>query len=138
MTGGRPAQSQLAHVPTNLFPEELSPMITLAPPPAAERTDELAAGVRLGDCTIAETLHRGADATVYSAWVSGRDRIALKVLDREAARNPRRLRSFYVTAKLAMLLNHPRLAPVLSVGEAAGRHHLVMPLFEQQIGRAHV
>lgn len=106
-------------------------MITLAPPPPAERTDELAAGARLGDCTIAETLHRGADATVYSAWVSGRDRIALKVLDREAARNPRRLRSFYVAAKLAMLLNHPRLASVHMVGEAEGRHYQSMPLFEQ-------
>ena len=102
------------------------------PPRACRAEEELSRGTRLGAYTVEELIHSRGEIAIYSAWNPESNRVALKVLTGTGARSSRRLRGFYVSAKLAMLTNHPRLIPVLSVGECSGRHFQVLPLFEQQ------
>ncbi len=76
---------------------------------------------------ILEKLGQGGMGVVYLAEDAhlGR-RVALKVLPREMAREPERLRRFQREAKVVAALNHPNIVTLHAVGEASGLHFLIM------------
>jgi ABC-type transport system substrate-binding protein/tRNA A-37 threonylcarbamoyl transferase component Bud32 len=69
----------------------------------------------------------GATGTVYLAEREGTsDRVALKLLDPELARNERFRQRLIRESTIASSLNHPHTVPVLDFGEAEGTIYLAM------------
>jgi serine/threonine protein kinase len=76
---------------------------------------------------ITEQLGSGGKGVVYRAHDQrlGRD-VALKVLPTDVALDPERLVRFEREARYLAQLNHPNIATIHSVEEAAGVHFLTM------------
>jgi hypothetical protein len=88
-------------------------------------------GTRVGPYEIAGPLGAGGMGEVYRARDPriGRE-VAIKVLPRELASDPDRLRRFEQEARAAGALNHPNVLVVLDVGEHGGAPYLVTELLE--------
>ncbi len=86
---------------------------------------------RLGDYRIIREVGRGGMGVVYEAeqMATGR-RLALKVLPRASAMDPRRLARFRVEAQAASALNHPHIVPVIAVGCEQGVHYYAMQFID--------
>ena len=91
----------------------------------------LDAGTRLGPYEVSVPLGVGGMGEVYRARDTrlGRD-VAIKVLPREFAAEPDRLRRFEQEARAASALNHPNILTVYDVGTHAGAPYLVTELLE--------
>lgn len=77
----------------------------------------LPAGSRLAHYRLGEVLGSGAMGTVYQAHDLGLERgVAVKVLHREIAQDPRMVERFFREARAAAHVNHPNLAHVYYVG----------------------
>ena len=94
-------------------------------------------GTQLGPYQIVAPLGAGGMGEVYRARDArlGRD-VALKVLPREVAASPDRLRRFEQEARAASALSHPNLLTVFDIGEAGGLPYLVTELLEGETLRA--
>ncbi|TMQ64888.1 MAG: protein kinase [Candidatus Eisenbacteria bacterium] len=91
----------------------------------------LAAGTRLGPYEIAAPLGAGGMGEVYRARDTrlGRE-VAIKGLPEAFAQNPERLARFEREARLLASLNHPNIAGIFGLEDAAGTPYLVLELVE--------
>ncbi len=88
-------------------------------------------GERLGPYEIVSPLGAGGMGEVYRARDSRLDReVAVKILPREMAADPERLRRFEVEARAVGQLNHPGLLTLHDLGEHDGQPYLVTELLE--------
>jgi hypothetical protein len=91
----------------------------------------LAAGTRLGSYEITAPLGAGGMGEVYRATDTRLRRdVAIKVLIPEVARDKERLARFEREATLLAALNHPSVAAIYGLEEAAGQPFLVLELVE--------
>ena len=76
---------------------------------------------------LGEVLGSGAMGTVYQAHDLGLERgVAVKVLRREIAQDPRMVERFFREARTAAHVNHPNLAHVYYVGQEGPHHFFAM------------
>ncbi|MCA1601509.1 MAG: serine/threonine protein kinase, partial [Acidobacteria bacterium] len=91
----------------------------------------LATGTRLGRYEIRSQLGAGGMGEVYLAEdMQLRRRVALKILPGEIASNKDRMRRFVQEARASAALNHPNIAHVYEIGEAAGMHFIAMEFID--------
>jgi eukaryotic-like serine/threonine-protein kinase len=96
----------------------------------------IAAGTRLGGCTVTAALGAGGMGEVFRARDTRLDRdVAIKVLPAAFASDPERLARFEREAKLLASLNHPNIAHVYgfegaTLEDGSGVHFLAMELVE--------
>ncbi len=91
----------------------------------------LSDGTRLGPYEILAALGEGGMGEVYRARDTKLGRIvAVKVLPDAMASDPDRIARFAREAKALAALNHPRIATLYGMDEAAGRPFLVMELVD--------
>jgi serine/threonine protein kinase/Flp pilus assembly protein TadD len=88
-------------------------------------------GTNLGPYKIVAPLGVGGMGEVYQAHDTklGRD-VAIKVLPEAFAHDPERLSRFQHEAKMLAALNHPNIAAIYGLEEAAGVHCLILELVE--------
>lgn len=88
-------------------------------------------GSVIAGCDIQEHLGSGAVGAVYGAIhrESGK-RVAIKVITVDVAARPEFLERFQREARLAYQLDHPHIVRVLTWGEDAGQHYVVMEWIE--------
>jgi len=88
-------------------------------------------GSQLGSYQVVAAIGRGGMGEVYRALDArlGRE-VAIKILPDEFARDPDRLARFQREARVLGSLNHPNIAHVYGLEEAAGTFLLVMELVE--------
>jgi tRNA A-37 threonylcarbamoyl transferase component Bud32 len=85
-------------------------------------------GRTFGVYRVLEPLGRGGMASVYKAYQPAVDRhVALKVLPRHLAEDPKFLARFEQEAKILAKLQHPHILPVHDFGESDGFTYIVMP-----------
>jgi len=91
----------------------------------------LTSGTRLGPYEIVAPLGAGGMGEVWRARDSrlGRD-VAIKALPQALARDPESLARFDREARLLASLNHPNIAAIYGLEDAAGVPHLVLELVE--------
>ena len=95
------------------------------------RATVLPAGARLGEFELMAELGRGAMGVVWRAWQPVlRRHVAIKVLPRLAALDPRRVERFQREAKALAALRHPGIVPVLSAGQQDGAFWFAMDLVD--------
>ncbi len=88
-------------------------------------------GKTLGQYQIVGPLGEGGMASVYKAYQPGVDRyVAVKVLPRHFAKDPKFVRRFQREAKIIARLQHPHILPVFDYGETDGYTFLAMPFIE--------
>lgn len=93
--------------------------------------ESLAAGAAIAHYRIVSRLGAGGMGEVYLARDTKLDRnVALKVLPAEMAQDTGRMQRFVQEAKAASSLNHPNVAYIHEIGEAAGIWFLVMEYVE--------
>src|SRR2546422_8764398 len=94
-------------------------------------------GSPLGHYEIRSKLGVGGMGEVYLAQDKQLDRkVALKILPADVAANPERMRRFVQEAKAAAALNHPNIAHIYEIGEAAGVNFIAMEFIDgQTLGR---
>jgi serine/threonine-protein kinase len=81
----------------------------------------------LGDFRLVKKLGQGAMATVYKAVQISQDRkVAIKLLHRSIAENPKLVERFSREARVLCDLNHPNIVRGYGVGEVEGIHYFVM------------
>jgi serine/threonine-protein kinase len=82
---------------------------------------------RLGEFVLLKKLGEGAMGAVYKAHQPSFNRnVALKVLFRHVANNPKLLERFDREARVAGRLDHPNVVRGYEVGEAGGEHYFAM------------
>src|SRR5687767_396775 len=88
-------------------------------------------GTRLGPYEVLALLGSGGMGQVYRARDArlGRE-VAVKVLPRDLAGDPDRLRRFEREARAASALNHPGIVTIHDVGESESGPYLAMELLE--------
>nr|MBA3683660.1 serine/threonine protein kinase [Planctomycetota bacterium] len=96
--------------------------------PAAARDENV--GRVFAGYTLSRLLGKGAMAAVYEGEDGDRSRVAVKLLDREVAKDEELLARFQREAQIAVKLAHPSIVGVLGGGEHDGVHYLVMELVE--------
>lgn len=88
---------------------------------------------QLGRYELLAEIGQGGFATVYRARDTALDRpVALKELKAALLTETRGLKRFHREAKLVARLDHPHIVPIYDVGQAQGRHFIVMRLVEGQ------
>src|SRR5207245_7062186 len=93
----------------------------------------LAPRTKLGPYEIVSSLGAGGMGEVYRARDQSLDReVAIKVLPKELASDPDRLRRFEQEARAAAALNHPNILAVYDIGETDGSPYIVSELLEGQ------
>jgi tRNA A-37 threonylcarbamoyl transferase component Bud32 len=84
-------------------------------------------GTILAGFRIESLIGEGAMGSVYLAEASGGQRVALKVLSPELARDDRFRQRFLRESQLAASLDHPHIVPTIASGEDQGLLYLAMP-----------
>src|SRR5437870_1868431 len=91
----------------------------------------LTPGTRLGPYEVQSALGAGGMGEVYRARDARLDRdVAIKILPETFAADPERVTRFQREAKVLASLNHPNIAIIYGLEQAAGAHALVMELVE--------
>ncbi len=86
---------------------------------------------QFGPYQLESLLGEGGMATVYKAYQAGIERhVALKILPRHFASDPKFVARFQQEAKVLARLQHPHILPIHDYGEAEGYLYIVMPLIE--------
>src|SRR5690606_35954495 len=97
--------------------------------PKPKAADNPLVGKTIAGFQLLKRLGVGAHAAVYEARpLAGGDRAAIKLLTREAAKDPENIERFQREAELAASLDHPNLVKVLGHGEERGIHWMAMEL----------
>ncbi|MFM9957725.1 MAG: serine/threonine-protein kinase [Phycisphaerales bacterium] len=88
-------------------------------------------GSKLPGYTMRGKLGEGATATVFKARQDslGRD-VAVKVLPKRFAANPKYVEQLYAEARMAASLNHPNLVQTFDVGSHGEHHYMVMEIVD--------
>src|ERR1700680_4089355 len=88
-------------------------------------------GIKLGSYEIVSSLGAGGMGEVYRARDESLSReVAIKVLPKELASDPDRLRRFEQEARAAAALNHPNILAVHQMGTYEGVRYPVSELLE--------
>jgi serine/threonine protein kinase len=87
-------------------------------------------GFVLGGYTILGQVGKGQMGGVYKAVHALGQTVALKILPASRALDPRLLGRFRREARLSVRLDHPHVVKAFQVGEAGGRHFIVMEYLE--------
>ena len=88
-------------------------------------------GLEVNDYRILREVGRGGMGVVYEATQEKLGRsVALKVLPRRLAENPRSVERFYREARAAGQLNHDHIVPIYDVGSDRGLIYFTMRLIE--------
>ena len=91
----------------------------------------LSIGTRLGTVEVLDIIGRGGMGEVYRARDTKLKRdVAIKTLPDEFAHNADRLSRFQREAEVLASLNHPNIAAIYDLQEAAGSRFLVLELVE--------
>jgi tRNA A-37 threonylcarbamoyl transferase component Bud32 len=90
----------------------------------------VAAGTIIAGFRVESLIGTGAMGAVYSAQTAADERVALKVLPPELARDERFRRRFLRESKLAAGLDHPHIVPTIASGEEDGVLYLAMARVE--------
>jgi len=99
---------------------------------ASQGREGLLTGKTLSGYRVMERIGRGGMGTVYKALQVSLERtVALKVLARDLAEDPRRKALFASEARAAGKLNHPNIVQVYDVGEDQGFHFYSMEFMER-------
>jgi serine/threonine-protein kinase len=77
-------------------------------------------GSRLGEYAVEALLGEGGMGKVYKAIGPDGNRVALKLIKADYARDERFRRRFSREAKIAQTVKHPNVVPVVDTGEAGG------------------
>ncbi len=89
---------------------------------------EALTGKHIGQYQILEPLGQGGMAVVYRAYQSRMERyVALKILPRFFASDPKFVSRFNQEAKIVAQLQHPHIVPTYDYGEQDGYIYIVMP-----------
>src|SRR4249920_3718794 len=90
-------------------------------------------GTRLGSYEIVAPIGAGGMGEVYRARDSklGRD-VAIKVLKAAYVGDPDRLSRLEREARMLAALNHPNIATIYALEQAAGLHYLAMEFIDGQ------
>ena len=83
-------------------------------------------GFFLGPYQIQELIAKGRMAGVYKAIHESGQAVAIKVLPASKAKDPETLARFRREGRLLTKLDHPNVVRAFQVGEAEGRHYLVL------------
>src|SRR5271154_4168223 len=75
---------------------------------------------RIGHYVIRRLLGEGGMGTVYEAMAPDGTPVALKVVKADYARDETFRRRFHREARIAQMVKHPNVVPVLAVGESEG------------------
>jgi serine/threonine-protein kinase len=87
----------------------------------------------LGDFRLLQKLGEGAMGVVYRAHQVSMDRaVAVKVLFKHIAANPKLVERFYREARVTGSLDHPNIVQGYGVGEAQGWHYFAMEYIDGQ------
>ncbi|MCE9583094.1 MAG: protein kinase [Planctomycetes bacterium] len=85
---------------------------------------------KVGRYVLVTLIGRGAMGQVWRGWDTTLKRwVAVKVMRFQDV-SPEDLARFRREAKTAAAMDHPNIAPIYDMGEAAGRHYIVMKLIE--------
>jgi serine/threonine-protein kinase len=88
-------------------------------------------GSKLPGYTMLGKLGEGATATVFKARQDSLNRpVAIKVLPKRFAANPRYVEQLYAEARMAASLNHPNLVQAYDVGSHGEHHYFVMEIVD--------
>lgn len=99
----------------------------------------IAAGTLLGRYEIRSQIGVGGMGEVYLAKDTKLERtVALKMLPAELATDQERMRRFVQEAKAAAALNHPNIAHIYDIGEAAGTSFMTMEFIDGDTLRAKI
>jgi len=83
-------------------------------------SDDPLSPTRIGHYVIGRLLGEGGMGRVYEAMAPDGTRVALKVVKADYARDETFRRRFHREARIAQLVKHPNVVPVLSTGESQG------------------
>jgi eukaryotic-like serine/threonine-protein kinase len=122
----RVLSSEVGSPPT---PSPLKGEDTALPPPAAvEKSFRV-----LGEFLVQEKLGEGAMGAVYKAYQPSFQRnVALKVLFRHVANNPKLVERLHREGQTMGLLDHPNIVLAYGIGEAQGWHFIIMEYVDGQ------
>ena len=87
-------------------------------------------GSTVGGHRLEALLGEGAAGLVFAATTAQRERVAVKLLRPELARDAVALARFEREARLAQGLTTAHVVPILEVGESQGHTYLVMPYYQ--------
>lgn len=88
-------------------------------------------GTRIPGYSLQGKLGEGATATVFRGRQENLDRpVAVKVLPRRFAGNPRYVEQLYAEARMAASLNHPNMVEAYDVGSYGEYHYFVMEIVD--------
>ena len=105
--------------------------IASAPEAASGFFFENLVGRELGKFRIVSLLRDGGMARVYKGYQESVDRfVAVKVLPRQYANDPRFVERFKQEAHIVAKLHHPHILSVFDYGESEGYTYLAMPFIE--------
>jgi len=86
----------------------------------------LGPGDRLGPYVLETVLGEGAIGVVFRAATDDGSVVALKILRKELSRDETYRRRFAREARIASVVRHRHLVPILDLGEARGFHYLAV------------
>jgi len=81
---------------------------------------------KLGDSKIIRRLGEGAMGSVWLAVGPNKERVAIKLLSKDLARQPQFLKRFFREAQSCIKLKHPNIVSGIAVGEDAGHYFFAM------------
>src|SRR6266478_505919 len=94
-------------------------------------TSAISTGTKLGRYEIRSKIGEGGMGQVYLAEDTQlRRQVALKILPVEVASHHDRMRRFVQEAQAAAALNHPNIAHIYEIGEAAGTNFIAIEYIE--------
>ena len=86
---------------------------------------------KLGHFNLLEEIAHGGMGTVYRAFDPTLNReVAIKVLRRELAHDPKFLNDFLQEARFAAAISHPHIVQIYFVGEEKAQYYIVMELLK--------
>ncbi|MCX8039755.1 MAG: serine/threonine protein kinase [Planctomycetota bacterium] len=98
--------------------------------PVRSPTPSAASRVQIAGYQVLRRIGQGATAVVYEAIAPNGDRVALKVLNKEASRDDEFRARFQREARLAAQIIHPHIVAVSDCGEERGVLYLAMELMD--------
>ncbi|MBI2919951.1 MAG: protein kinase [Planctomycetes bacterium] len=120
--GGTLVPTGLAGLPVQAVTEPVPPEVVAAAQDGSRR---------LGRFILVSELGRGGMGAVWKGWDNGLRRwVAVKVVMAQQGVSTEDLLRFRREAKTAAALDHPNIATIYDIGEAGGRHFIVMKLVE--------
>jgi serine/threonine protein kinase len=89
-------------------------------------SDQPLGDTRIGDYVIGRLLGEGAMGRVYESTDSNGTRVALKLVKADYARDETFRRRFHREARIAQMVKHPNVVPVLATGEHQGIPYMAL------------